>query len=302
MQVSELALGTWGLSGDAYGQIAFTDVDRVIDKAIASGINLFDTADVYGRGAMEKKLGERLPKIDTHVVTKIGTDVESAPPQKRFDPSYFNEASRRSRDRLACQRMVLEILEHPTTQTFVETDHVAVMKEMVATGVIRAWGASIGSVAVGSAAIRAGASIIELAYNAFMAADLHALSPEITVSGVGILARSVLAHGLLTGHWSAEREFDEGDHRAHRWTRNELKLRISQLDALRPAVRDDIPTLRAVALRFVLSNQLVSSAVIGPRSVSQIDSLVREAGAPPYLKDTVMVELATRLADAGLDV
>lgn len=302
MQVSELALGTWGLSGDGYGPMVFAEVDRVIDKAIASGINLFDTADVYGRGAMEKKLAERLSKDDTYVVTKIGTDLDSKPPLKHFDPSYLREALLHSRDRLAREPIDIVLLHNPTERTFVETDTAAFMKEMVDEGFIRAWGASVGSAAVGTAAIRAGAQVIELAYNTFMAADLHALSAEITQNGVGVLARSVLAHGLLTGHWTAEREFEDGDHRAHRWTRDDLRLRISQLDALRPAMRDDIASLRSVALRFVLANQLVSSAVLGPRSVFQLEQLVRDAGAPPYLKDTTMVELAGRLAAAGLDV
>jgi aryl-alcohol dehydrogenase-like predicted oxidoreductase len=302
LEVSELTLGTWGLSGDAYGPMVFAEVDRVIDKAISLGITLFDTADVYGRGAMEKKLAERLPKDDTYVVTKIGTDLDTKPAQKRFDPTYLRDALLRSRDRLGREPLDIVLLHNPTERAFQEGDTVAFMKEAVAEGFVRAWGASIGSAAVGKAAIHAGVQVIELAYNAFMATDLHELSPEITRSGIGILARSVLAHGLLTGHWSADREFDEGDHRAHRWTRKELGLRIKQLDALRPAVRDDIPNLRSVALRFVLSNQLVSSAVLGPRSVFQLEHLVRDAGAPPYLKDTVMVELAARLSAAGLDV
>lgn len=297
-----MAVGTWGLSGDGYGPMVFAEVDRVLDRAIALGITLFDTADVYGAGAMEKKLAERLPKDDTYVVTKIGTDLEHAPPQKRFDPEYLRYALESSRDRLGREPLDIVLLHNPTERTFVEGDTVAFMQEAVDQGFVRAWGASIGSVAVGRAAIGAGAQVIELAYNAFMASDLHQLSPDVTRSGVGVLARSVLAHGLLTGHWSADREFDEGDHRANRWTRNELKLRVDQLDALRPTVRDDIPNLRSVALRFVLSNQLVSSAVLGARSVFQLEHLVKDAGAPPYLKDTAMVELAARLASAGLDV
>ncbi len=302
LEVSEMALGTWGLSGDAYGPMVFAEIDRVIDKAITLGITLFDTADVYGRGSMEKKLAERLPKDDTYVVTKLGTDLESKPAQKRFEPAYLRDALLRSRDRLSRDPLDVVLLHNPTERVFKEGDTVEFMKEAVAEGYVRAWGASVGNAAVGSAAIRAGAQVIELAYNTFMAADLHQLSPDITRSGVGVLARSVLAHGLLTGHWSADREFEEGDHRANRWNRKELTLRIEQLDALRPTVKDDVPNLRAVALRFVLSNQLVSSAVLGARSVFQLEHLVRDAGGPPYLKDTAMVELAARLAAAGLDV
>ncbi len=282
--------------------MVFAEVDRVLDRAIAAGINLFDTADVYGRGAMERKLAERLPKDDTYVVTKIGTDLDSQPPMKRFEPAYLSEALKQSGDRLGRMPLDIVLLHNPTARVFTEGDTVLFMKELVDEGIIRAWGASVGNAEVGAAAIKAGAHVIELAYNAYMPSDLHKLSPDITRSGVGVLARSVLSHGLLTGHWSADREFDEGDHRRDRWTRKDLQLRIDQLDALRGAVKGDVNNLRSVALRFVLSNQLVSSAVLGPRSVFQLDALVREAGKPPYLKDTVMVELAARLSAAGIDV
>jgi len=302
LEVSELALGTWGLSGDGYGPVVFAEVDRVIDRAASSGVNLFETADVYGRGAMEKKLAQLLPKESTYVVTKIGTDRDAAPAQKRFDTTYLREAFERSRDRLARSPLDIVLLHNPSKYAFDQVEMVAFMKGLKDGGLIRAWGASVGSVEVGRAAIRAGAEVIELAYNAFLAKDLHELSADIKSSGVGVLARSVLAHGLLTGHWSPEREFYTGDHRADRWSPKELATRIRQLDALRPFVRDDVATLRSVALRFVLANQLVSSAVLGPRSVAQFDQLEREAGEPPYLKDTVMIEIAARLKAAGVEV
>src|SRR6185503_14102101 len=114
-----------------------------------------------------------------------------------------------------------------------------------------------------------------------VAADLHLMAGEVSESGVGVLARSVLAHGLLAGHWSAEREFYPGDHRAERWTPAELKQRLAQLEALRPVVTGPVHSLRAAALRFVLSNQIVSSAILGPRSAAQLEQLVREAGTAP---------------------
>jgi aryl-alcohol dehydrogenase-like predicted oxidoreductase len=60
-------------------------------------------------------------------------------------------------------------------------------------------------------------------------------------------------------------------------------------------------TLRAAALRFVLQNPLVSSAVIGPRSRVQLDQLVREAGqGPEYLPPSSMQRLEHQLARAGV--
>lgn len=300
IDVSELALGTWGLSGDGYGPIVEPEIDRAIDRAIALGIDLYDTADVYGKGSMERRLGKRLPP-EACIVTKIGTDLDAVPTRKRFDLEHLSAAFERSRERVGRAKLDVVLLHNPTMLAMSTPAACDFLKELKRLGSIRAWGVSAGNIEVARAALRHGADVIEIAYNVFIAADLHEMAGDLAETGAGVLARSVLSHGLLTGHWSAEREFYTGDHRRDRWTSNELKLRIDQLDAVRPLIGGQVFTMRAAALRFVLSNQLVSSAVLGPRSVAQLDQLVREAGSgPPYLRDTVLAELSVRLKGAGI--
>ena len=121
------------------------------------------------------------------------------------------------------------------------------------------------------------------------------------VAGTGVLARSVLSHGLLAGTWTKERVFADGDHRADRWTRLELERRVEQLSALRFLVRGDVATMRGAAVRFVLANHLVSSAVLGPRSVEQLEQLVRETGSGPrYIPDEDLMALPRALARVGI--
>ncbi|XXX78174.1 aldo/keto reductase [Sorangium sp. So ce134] len=301
LQVSELALGTWGLSGDGYGPVSEVEADRVIDRALAVGVDLFDTADVYGRGEMERRLGKRLKDArDTYVVTKIGTDLEGQPPTKRFDPAYLRTAFERSQERLARDVVDVVLLHNPTVAAMRAKEPLAYLKELKQAGKIRAYGVSAGSADVARSALRDEVDVVELAYNAFLPGDLHEVAGDVSESGAGVLARSVLAHGLLAGQWSPDREFFADDHRMRRWTRDELRTRLRQLDALRPLVGGAVVSLRSVALRFVLANNLVSSAVLGPRSVAQLDQLVREAGMPPYLRDTALAELAGRLNQAGI--
>lgn len=300
MEVSELSVGTWGLSGDAYGPVLEAEVDRVIDRAVELGVTLFDTADVYGRGAMEKKLGQRLP-LHARIVTKLGTDLDATPPRKRFDAAYLRTAFERSQERIGRDVLDIVLLHNPTMLAMGSGEPIELMKELKQAGRVRAWGVSAGSTEVARSALAHEADVIELAYNVFVAADLHEMAGDLSEAGTGVLARSVLAHGLLAGHWTADKDFYPGDHRAQRWSRAELRERIRQLDALRPLVTGTVVSLRAAALRFVLSNELVSSAVLGPRSVAQLEQLVREAGmAPPYLRDTALAELGARLRDVGI--
>ena len=300
--VSELCLGTWGLSGDGYGAIVEAEADRTIDKAIELGITLFDTSDAYGRGAMETKLGQRLPAT-ARVCTKIGTDRDAQPPRKVFTPKHLRAAFERSRDRLGRPTIDVLLLHNPTMAAMNAGEAVGYLKGLKEQGDIGAWGVSAGSVDVAQAAVTRGADVVELAYNALFPKDLHELAGELAEAKTGVLARSVLAHGLLCGHWSADREFYPGDHRADRWTKDELRRRISQLDILRPLVMGPVTSLRAAALRFVLANQVVSSAVLGARSVAQLEQLGRDAGSgPPYVRDTALAELSRRLKTAGVPI
>ena len=143
-----------------------------------------------------------------------------------------------------------------------------------------------------------GAQVLELAYNAFNRTDLDALS--LGQGQVAVLARSVLAYGLLCGQWSDARVFPVGDHRAERWTVEQLRGRLRQLSAVSSILGGEVLTPRAAALRFVLSNPLVSSAVIGPRNRVQLDQLVREAGqGPEYLPASSLRRLEDQLARVG---
>ncbi|HHH11280.1 MAG TPA: aldo/keto reductase [Sorangium sp.] len=300
-QVSELSLGTWGLSGDGYGPVQDSEVDRVIDRALELGVTLFETADVYGAGAMEKKLGARLDAKNTHIVTKIGTFVEDGVGHKRFDAKSLAVAFDNSQQRIGRDKLDVVLLHNPTVTALQAGEASAFLRERVEAEQLRCWGVSAGSEEVANAAIDLGADVVELAYNAFHQHTLHALSDRLAMTDTAVLARSVLAHGLLAGHWIPNKTFFEHDHRAHRWTKDGLEYRRQQLRALRAFVRNDVVTLRSVALRFVLSNELVTTAVLGPRTLTQLNQLCRESGGePPYLDEETMRELPKRLQAIGV--
>lgn len=303
--VSEMSLGTWGISGDGYGPVDEANAERVLRRALEMGMNLVDTADAYGGGKMEALIGRVLAdhpnKDDVIVVTKGGTDRTTEPPRKRFDAEWLKERVATSKKRLKRERIDVYLLHNPSVDALSASDCVQTMKDLVEEGSIAHWGVACGSDEVARAAIDQGAEVIELGYNLMHGAELHRIAGDVMVSGVGVLARSVLMHGLLVGHWSKDREFPEGDHRQNRWTKMELETRIDQLDAVRFLVKGDVHTMRAAAVRFVLSSSIVSSAVLGPRTVEQLDQLVRETGAGPrYLPDTDLAELPRSLERVGI--
>jgi aryl-alcohol dehydrogenase-like predicted oxidoreductase len=310
--VSELSLGTWGLSGDAYGPVDAAVQDRTITRALDMGFTLFDTADAYGAGAMEARLGKLLAGAGESgkkaiIVTKVGTDRTTDPPRKRFELPYLRERVQASLKRLGRERIDVVLLHNPSTEALLHGDGsenggaATALLELKKEGLIGHWGVAAGDAEVGRTAIDKGAEVIEIAYNLMHPIDLHRLAGDAMVSGAGILARSVLSHGLLAGLWTRERAFGEGDHRADRWTQRELERRVEQLGTLHFLVRGDVPTLRGAAVRFVLANHLVSSAVLGPKSVEQLEQLVRETGSGPrYIPDEDLSALPRALSKVGI--
>lgn len=298
-EVSEVALGTWGLSGDPYGLIRADMRDKVIERAVEHGINLFETADVYGQGEMETLLGEMLDPASTYVVTKIGLCRQVEPPQKRFDRDSLRAAFDGSQERLNRDKLDVVLLHCPSVTALEAGDCATTMRELVEEGRLSHWGVSAGSPEVVGAAVDAGAEVVELAYNLMLASDLHEVADSIAATETALLARSVLAHGLLAGYWRPDRTFPSSDHRDKRWDQEQLRYRVEQLSAFRPLLGEEVPSLRALALRFVLANHLVSSAVLGPRTLLQLDQLIRELGDSP-LSESILQELPLRFAAVGL--
>lgn len=303
IEVSELALGTWGLSGDGYGAQPPGEARRVIDAALGMGITLFETASSYGRGVMEQTLGEAVAasERDVTVVTKWGTDRNATPPHKHFDETYLRDCAEQSRTRLGTKTRLVALLHNPSMKTLSDGHVFEVMKQLVSEQLITAWGVSAGDEPTARAALDADAQVLSLAHNILMVQPLRAVADVVREKGVGLLAHSVLFYGLLAGRWSANRTFRVEDHRNERWPQGALGVRIGHLDAVRPLVSGEIATMRSAAVRFVLENALVSSVVLGPRNNVQLIQLVREASAePPYLSEGKLSGLEGRLRN--LDV
>ncbi len=298
IEVSELSLGTWGLSGDAYGSTFAGQAKAVIERARAMGITLFETSQSYGLGSMESELGATVAKDkEVTIITKWGTDRSGSVAKKRFDPDYLRRSLEESTRRLGTEARLIALLHNPSETALKDGKAIETMKEMAKNGDLLSWGVSVGSEEVARAALDADAPILSFAYNVLWVQPLRAVSELLEQKDTGVLAHSVLFYGLLTGQWGPNKSFRSTDHRSERWPEGTLATRVRQLDGVRPMVSGDVTSLRSAALRFVLSNDRVHSAVLGPRTAGQLDQLVRDTrGDLPYLSEAKLSSLESRLS------
>lgn len=303
LRVSELTLGTWGLSGDGYGPVDEAEQERVLARALEMGVSAIDTADAYGGGRMERLVGRAIAgRGEIVIVTKGGVDRTTSPPLKRFDGAHLRESVERSLRRLSRDWIDVYLLHNPQASTLAGAETIDTLLELKREGKIAHWGVSAGDIDVGRTALRRGAEVIELAYNLLQSWDLHRLAGEIMVAGAGVLARSTLAYGLLAADWAKDHDFVPGDHRADRWTKTELARRVDQLAAFRFLVQGEVTTMRSAAIRYVLSSSIVTSAVLGPRTVAQLEDVVRDVGVGPvYLRDAALARIPRALESVGID-
>ncbi len=127
------------------------------------------------------------------------------------------------------------------------------------------------------------------------------MASEISQSKVGVIAHSTLSYGLLADTWSADRIFHEDDHRKHRWSQADLARRIRQREGVRTLVRGDVLTVREAAIRYVLSNGLVSVAVVGARFPEMARLNAHAADNLPYLAEQDLMEIGQRMRKFGVE-
>ncbi|MSS71818.1 MAG: aldo/keto reductase [Candidatus Latescibacteria bacterium] len=286
IRVSEIGLGCWAIGGASFrgGQPtgwAGADIVQSLEtvrRAWELGVTLYDTADAYGRGKSEVLVGLGLlgHKPEAILATKVGNSL--AQPGQYFSPDYIQGALDASLTRLEVDRIDLYQLHGPPLDAM--TDELfGLMNGLKASGKVRAWGVSIGSVAEGMRAIEGGAEALQLVYNILQPEAGDALFPVAQAKGVGILVRVPLASGWLTGKYNARTVFPPDDHRSQRYTPArvaETAAKVAQLDFL----LEEADTLAEAALRFTLAHPAVSTVIPGAKTPGQVIENVKASGRP----------------------
>jgi aryl-alcohol dehydrogenase-like predicted oxidoreductase len=213
--VSIIGLGTWQLGGD-WGDVTEAEALAVLDAAVQAGVTLLDTADVYGDGRSEQRIGEFLranPGSDLFVATKMGRRAPLA--ADSYTVENFRLWTDRSRRNLGVECLDLVQLHCPPTEVYSSAQVYDALDALVAEQRIAAYGVSVETVDEALTAIARSVASVQIILNAFRQKPLEKVLPAAIEAHVGILARIPLASGLLSGRYTHDTQFAGTDHRSY---------------------------------------------------------------------------------------
>lgn len=295
LEVTPIMLGAWAIGGSMWGGQDEAQAVATIQAALDAGVNIIDTAPVYGLGRSEELVARAIAGRRERVLlaTKCGLDWEGPGEAMRFSftdvdgtdkPVFHNlrpariraecEASLR---RLRTDRIDLYQIHWPDPTTPLE-DSLAELVKLREEGKVRWLGVSNFSPAQLRIARQAGGIVsTQPQYNLLDRAIEAEVLPVCRELGLGVIAYSPMARGLLTGKIGRDHVFPATDHRARQpWFQPERRARI--LDALadaRPIAQAHGISLGNLAIAWALAHPDVTAAIVGARTPEQARENVR---------------------------
>ncbi len=283
MALGTMMFGKWGNPDER-------SCRQMVDVALAAGVTLFDTADIYDFGVSEEILGRALAgRRDRAVLaTKVGNAMSGDPLQRGLSRRWVVQSCEASLRRLRTDHVDVYQMHRPDPDTPIDETLLA-FDELVRAGKVRAVGTSTFSPAqladVRSRAEHLGVTVPcseQPPYSILVRQTEAEVLPWCRRHDVGVLVWAPLNGGWLTGKYQADalelasragREPDHFDHRdeAMRGRKRELVAGLTR-------VADSAGlTLIQLALGFVLANPAVTAALIGPRTPDQLGPLLDAA-------------------------
>ena len=296
LKVSVLGFGGWPMGGTQYGATRDDQEVDAIHAALDAGITLFDTAAGYGLGHSEELMGRALNGhwADVVVVTKCGIVFD-------HDANVFRRDSRGatitaacvdSLRRLGADHIDVFLIHWPDFDTPIE-ETMRAMEQLVETGKVRFVGVSNFSPDLLDQA-RAVFPIVtdQVGYHLLDRRREADVIPYCRASGVGIMAYGSLAHGVLSGAFGPETTFAETDWRHAGYAfglplfhPDHFSANLEAVESLRPLADSAGLSLPQLAIRWVLREPAVATALVGFRNAEEVRSGVAaiEAEVPNEL-------------------
>ena len=307
LEVSAIGFGCWETSG-VYGHFDESDVVTAVQRALDLGINLFDTAEGYGYGQSERILGKALGarRKEALLVTKFGVYENDGKGIRDSRPETALAAIDRSLDALQTDYVDVYLIHWPDKDVPLE-ETMRAMEDIVQSGKARFVGVSnFRPQQIETCMDVRRVDIAQYGYHLFDRRLEREVFGTIEQHGIGLMTYGSLAHGLLTGTFTPETRFDESDWRSNGmafniplFTEEVFARNVAVVEELKPIAARHGKTVAHLALRWALSNPVVSVALVGFRRPEEVEENV--AGIDWSLDQETLDEIDAVFARYGVD-
>jgi aryl-alcohol dehydrogenase-like predicted oxidoreductase len=300
-QVSEISFGGWQLGGQ-WGKVDDAASVRGLLHAFEQGVNLVDTAELYGAGHSEEVVGAALKEWSgdkVYVATKIQPVVwpapeEDDPPMRgRYPTWHLRQGVEVALGRLGVERLDLLQLHGWFKDGIRSLDWLETLNSLRQEGKIDRIGVSIRDYRPDEGIDLARFGLVDslqVVFNMFEQRPAERLFPAGAQNGTAFIARVPFDSGSLIGHWTQEsyRTWPEDSVPAWLFRGERFNQTLERVDALKKLCAPYYPTLAEAAMRYALSDPHVSTVIPGMLSVGEIDMNVAYSDGQPFpaeLKD-----------------
>ena len=289
IKVSEIGFGAWGIGGPSrnapgYGEVDDNESIKALKYAYDNRINFFDTADLYGDGHSERIIAEAFGGLRDKIIiaSKGGTLPHTGlyMPQD-FSAKHLTQVLDQSLRRLKTDYIDLYQLHSPKIENIEKNECIETLKRFKKTGKIREFGVSVRSPLDAK-------YLIEIYDVPFVQVNLNLIDQRLITDGVmisaeenktGLIIRTPLVFGFLTGSLDKKTKFKENDHRSN-YPIEQLTM-WSNASKLFPFLLKDKTEAQA-ALRYCLDFEAVSTVIPGMMNVNEVKENLVASDLNPF--------------------
>ena len=289
-KVSDMAHGLWGMSG--WSGSEDQQSLEALQIAVDNGCNFFDTAWAYGEGKSDALLSQIIARNKgkrLYAASKIPPMNDKWPAlpsykyQEVFPARHVFKYADLIRQKLGTDS--IDVLQfHVWDDSWTnEKEFRDTVEKLKNDGVIRYFGLSLNrwEPANGINAIRSGlVDTVQVIYNIFDQSPEDELFPACEKFDIGVIARVPLDEGSLGGNMTRDTKFPAGDWRGGYFNPENLNNTMDRVDELKKIVPSGM-SLSQLALRFILSNPIVSTTIVGMRKPTHVKENLATSDAGP---------------------
>jgi len=279
IEVSEIGFGAWGIGGTPRDAKAYGPTDdevsrRALWRAFEKGVTFYDTSPLYGYGHSEALIGTTLKEVREKIIIASKVGFVNFKGEQDFSPEYIRASLKSSLLRLQTDYIDILQLHYPPLNLLEEDDQIiTTLEDLRKEGTVRVIGISTQAPQDSITALKKYPfKAVQVNFNLLdQRAFELGLFQKCEEKGVGIIGRTPLCFGFLTGQYSAKDDYATSDHRSL-WSPEQVECWANAYKLfVRELVEQEKQTNAQIALRFCLSFPALSTTIPGLLTEEHVD-------------------------------